>query len=344
MQHVVRVERTLKGAPVERVILRSRMTSCQVAFDVGRRIGVAYRVADDILACDVVDPDALIAASALPAPSGTPRFAVALEGVEGLNAVLLGARGQVAGYEAPQGEVLAQGSCGRAVRGPDDEVRLDDTELPLRDVAAVGCTDNGRRAWAVGSDGTQVRLVTVRNGQVQERMRRPADVATIAGARAYFGQADRVRIVPLNGGRARSARIEGRFASLSGNGDRVAGRLRDGRSAVLDVRTGKLVTRQAGNLVWLREDRLLGADGIYDAGLRRLRAVSTRGTLVGVAGGAAFFADGSQLLRLSRAARRAARFAELPGRATSIIAVSRARASATLWHSCEESAKDPLTT
>jgi hypothetical protein len=243
--------------------------------------------------------------------------------------------------------VLGLARCGtgvaQAVRGSDNKVLVNGHELPLRTVLGIGCTENGRRVWVTGSDGEQVRLVSVFNGQVKAQMRRPADAATIAGSRAYYVHGgDLVRIVPLAGGRLRSARAE--FASISGNGDRVAGRLRDGRSAVLNVRTGKLVTRRGGGrLTWLDDSRLLGLDAVYDTRLRRLRAVTTRGTLVGVVDGAAFFADGKMLFRLAPGAKRAVRFAELPGRVTSVVAAPTSRALKAAWHSCEQSAKFPLT-
>ena len=52
------------------------------------------------------DPDALIAAGALPPPSGATRFIAAVQ-AEGLDAVALGARGVPAGYGLPQGTPLA---------------------------------------------------------------------------------------------------------------------------------------------------------------------------------------------------------------------------------------------
>jgi hypothetical protein len=246
--------------------------------------------------------------------------------------------------------VLARGRCtsgggvATAVRDEDGRILVGSTAVPVRDVLAVGCTENGRRYWAVGRSGADTVLLTVRNGQVDERMRRRADTATIVGARAYFTHGSLVRIVPLTGGKLRSARIDGRFASISGNGDRVAGRLRDGRSAVLNVRTGKLITRPAGGgLTWLDDNRLLGSDAVYDARLRKLRRVATRGTLVGAADGAAFYAKGKVLYRLAPGAKRAVRFAELPGRVTSVSAAPSSRALSATWHSCEESANSPLT-
>ena len=71
--------------------------------------------------------------------------------------------------------------------------------------------------------------------------------------------------------------------------------------------------------------------------------MTTRGTLVGVVEGAAFFADGKVLYRLAPGAKRAVRFAELPGRATSVVAAPAPRALKAAWHSCEESANSPLT-
>ncbi|MDA0172820.1 hypothetical protein OJ998_27205 [Solirubrobacter taibaiensis] len=352
-EYVVRVERTLKGAAADRVTLRSGMTSCQLTLEVGQRVGLTHVGADqEIHSCSYVDPDELLAASALPAPSGTPELTAVVEGAPGTDTVLLGARGQVAGYGFPRGEVLAQGRCTsgggvtEAVRDADGKILVGSTEVPVRDVLAVGCTENGRRQWAIGRSGADTVLLTVRNGQVEERMRRRADAATIAGSRAYFVHGgDLVRIVPLTGGKLRAARIEGKFASIAGNGDRVAGHLRDGRSAVLNVRTGKLVTGpKEGRLTWLDDNRLLGSGAVYDARLRKLRDVTTRGTLVGAVAGAAFFADGEVLYRLAPGARRAVRFAELPGRVTSVDAAPTSRALKSAWHSCDESAKTPLTT
>ena len=337
----------MKGVAAERVTLHSGFTSCQITFAVGQRIGVVYNAGGEIFSCSYVDPDALIAASALPQPSGTPRYTVAIAGVSGTDTVQLGARGQIAGYGFPQGRVLGLARCGRgvveAVRGSDGKVLVNGNELPLRTVLGISCTGNGARVWVTGSDGEQVQLVSVSNGKVDTRMRRPAAAASIAGSRAYYVHGrDLVRIVPQGGGRLRSARAG--FTSISGNGDRVAGRLRDGRSAQLNVRTGKLVTRRdGGRLTWLDDSRLLGSDAVYDSGLRRLRAVTTRGTLVGVVEGAAFFADGKVLYRLAPGAKRAVRFAVLPGRATSVVAAPTPRALNVAWHSCEESANSPLT-
>ncbi|MBE2317231.1 hypothetical protein DVA67_014715 [Solirubrobacter sp. CPCC 204708] len=358
LEYSVRVERALKGSPGERVTLRSAFTSCQVQLTVGARVGLLYDAGGEIFACSTSDPETLIAASELPAPSGTARLVAAVTGVRGTDTVQLGADGRVAGYGVAQGQVLAQSRCAtdgvvQALRGADGRVRLartsaggfsGSTAVPVRDAVAVGCTGQGDRLWAVGRRDGEMVLLSVRHGRVRERMHRRADAAAIVGSRAYFAHGRLVRIVPLTGGRLRSARIRGEFTSISGYGHRVAGRLRDGRSAVLDVRSGKLVTGAGGRLTWLDDDRLLGADGVYDTRLRRLRAVSTRGALVGVDDGAAFFSDGDVLYRLAPGARRATRFAQLPGSVTSVVTAPRAFASRASWHSCEESAKQPLTT
>ena len=83
-----------------------------------------------------------------------------------------------AGYGFPRGEVLGArrrctsgGGVAEAVRDADGKIRVGSTEVPVRDVLAVGCTENGRRYWAVGRSGADTVLLTVRNGQVEERMR-----------------------------------------------------------------------------------------------------------------------------------------------------------------------------
>src|SRR5688500_13849357 len=136
-EFVVRVERMLKGVAAERVTVRSGVTSCQITFEVGQRVGLTHIGADlQVYSCSYVDPDKLLAASALPAPSGTPAFTAVIDGVPGTDTVLLGARGQVAGYGFPRGEVLAQRRCTsgggvvEAVRDADGKIRVGSTELP----------------------------------------------------------------------------------------------------------------------------------------------------------------------------------------------------------------------
>ena len=220
-EFVVRVERMLKGVAAERVTVRSGVTSCQITLrgrPARRPDATSARTCRSTRAA-TLDPDELLAASALPAPSGTPAFTAVIDGVPGTDTVLLGARGQVAGYGFPRGEVLAQGRCTsgggvvEAVRDADGKIRVGSTEVPVRDVLAVGCTENGRRYWAVGRSGADTVLLTVRNGQVEERMRRRADAAAIAGSRAYFvhgGDSGADRPARSAGGCARRARASSR--------------------------------------------------------------------------------------------------------------------------------------
>lgn len=351
-EYVVRVERMLKGVAAERVTLRSGITSCQLRLAVGQRVGLTHVGEDQqIFSCGYVDPDELLAASELPQPTGSARYEAAVEGVRGTDTVQLGADGTIAGYSFPQGKPLAMARCGdgvtRVVRTGEGTVRVHSVEVALRDVSGVACTENGRRGWVVGRDGAQTQLITVFNGAAEVRMRRAADASAIAGSRAYFAHGSLVRIVPLIDGRIRSARVPGGFTSIAGNGDRVAGRLEDGRTAVLNVRTGKLVTgAKGGRLVWLGDDRLLDPERrtVLDTRLRVVRTFSgTRGTFVGTVNGATFFADGRTLYRAARGAKRVVKLGELPGRVTAVVAAPSSRTLKGNWHSCNESANSLLT-
>ena len=269
--HVIRVERAVKGDLAGRVTVTSQLTSCQALLEKGARVGLILGGepgAWDLIQCNVFDPDALIAAGALPPPSGATRFIAAVQ-AEGLDAVALGARGVPAGYGLPQGTPLAVAGCGdgvvqamrrdgkvhvftRAARGLVASVT---SEVPVREVLALGCV--GDTTWVVGRD----ELVSVRPGEpARIRMdRRPATAAAIVGSRAYIAHGDLLRVYPLKGsGSLRATRYDGVFVQLSVRGNRVAGRLRDGRGAVLDLASGHQRTAAiSGSLAWLSGNRLV---------------------------------------------------------------------------------------
>ena len=352
--HVVRVERAVKGTSGERVVVESGLTSCQVRFEPGTRVGLFLtRGASGgwtTNACAVADPDALLAAAELPAPRGAGRFVAAVD-APALGAVALTAGGRAAGYAVRDGRPLALAACGsgvvQAVRAGDGRVRLGTQQLPqllgagateigLDDVFAVGCT--GRTLWAAGPGG----LVSVRDGVARRVLRRPASAAAIVRGTAYLASEGVVRAVRLSDRRTRTVRHAGRFATLSARGNRVAGRLRDGRAAVLDLRSGRLRKGGASDAVWLGGDRLLAGRSIVDARLRVVhRLTGPLGRVVGVEGGVAYLADGRVLRRLESGAKRARAFATLPGE---IVALTRSSGTARAsWHSRCQSAKNPLT-
>jgi hypothetical protein len=166
------------------------------------------------------------------------------------------------------------------------------------------------------------------------------------GERAFVASAGRVDVVTLATGAVRTVAHPGRLVQLSASGERVAGRLDDGRSGVLDLATGELRTGdRVDGLVWLSRDTLLDAGNstVLDARLGVARRLSGKlGRVVGVQAGSAYLASGTTLRRLGPGAKRAAVFAELPGKVVGLTSVTpTARLS---WHSCEKSAKKPLTT
>ncbi len=334
--HVIRVERAVKGDLSGRVTVTSQLTSCQATLETGARVGLILGGepgAWDLIQCNVFDPDALIAAGALPPPSGATRFIAAVQ-ADGLDAVALGSNGRAAGYGLPQGAPLAVGRCGssavvqavrsggkvrvftRSTRGLVASVT---SAVPVRDVLALGCV--GNTIWVAGRD----ELVSVRHGEPPRvALRRRANAAAIVGSRAFLAHGDRLRVVALRG-TVRTTPYTGRFTQLSVLGNRVAGRLRDGRAAILSLASGRLVAGGSGSLAWLSRDRLLSGNAVLDTRLRTVRRVETSGELLAVEDGAAFFGHGSVLRRLSPGARRAQTFARLPG---VVVAVTAARATA----------------
>jgi hypothetical protein len=339
--HVIQVERAVKGNLSGRVSVHSAMTSCMVTLERGARVGLVLSMGGigwDVIACNVFDPDTLIAAGTLPQPRGAPRFVAAVEAT-GLDSVALGARGRAAGYGLPQGTPLAVARCGgdvvQAARsGGKVRVftrflpRLNGAlpqEVPVREVLALGCV--GRVTWIAGRD----ELVSLRPGEPPRvELRRRTSAAAIVGSRAYLAHGDRLRAVNLTGA-MRTTRYDGAFTQLSVHGNRVAGRLRDGRAAVLNLTSGRLVAGRRGPLAWLGRDRLLNAGAVLDTRLRLVRRVQTRGDLLTVEDGAAYFADGAVIRQLAAGARRAETFARLPGNVIGLTAVQpTAAASGTL--------------
>lgn len=357
--HVIRVERAVKGTFGERVTVSSILTSCQVSIDPGTRVGLFLNAGANgewtTIACSMTDPDALLAAADLPAPSGTARLVAAVESAT-TDSVALTAGGKVAGYGLPDGAPLALARCGanaiQALRGTDGRVRVSArvaprlgaagaVEVPLKDVSALDCTGNTQ--WAIGTDGT---LVSIRSGEARVESRRAGGAVAIAGAKAYFARRGRVDVMTLRTGRVRTVRHAGQFTQLSVQGERVAGRLRDGRGAVLALASGRLRTGgTVDGLAWLGRDRLLDAGNgtVLSGRLEVARRLSGRvGRLVGTDGATAYLADGEFLRRLRPGAGRAEAFAEAPGPVVGIVPVQTKATAA--WHSCEKSAKHPLTT
>ncbi len=201
----------------------------------------------------------LIAAGALPPPRGAARFVAAVDAA-GVDAVALGANGRAAGYGLPHDTPLAVARCAsgviQAARGDDGKVRrvlaqaspadgVGAVVLPLRDVSALGCTEGGRALWAIGDDRGQQLLLEIRDGKVRPYMRRAATAVAIVGSHAYYAHPGGLfRVLPLTGGRGLHAfRHDGEFAQFSVSGNRIVGRLRDGRGAVLSLGSGRLVHR-----------------------------------------------------------------------------------------------------
>jgi hypothetical protein len=184
----------------------------------------------------VTDPDAMLAAGDLPAPSGTARFIAAVEAPT-TDSVALTGGGKIAAYSLAEGESLAIARCRanviQAVRRTNGRVSVSlrvapplgaayAVDVPLKDVSALGCT--GTTRWAIGSDGT---LVSIRPGVARIESRRAAGATAIVGAKAYFARRGRVDVMTLPTGRVQTVRHAGQFTQLSVHGGRIAGRLRD---------------------------------------------------------------------------------------------------------------------
>jgi hypothetical protein len=206
-------------------------------------------------------------------------------------------------------------------------------------VQALAC--KGRAIWAAGAGG----LVKIAQGK-PELVRRISGVgaATFTSARAYLATPGALHVITLATGRERIFRHSGEFATLSVNRGRVAGRLLGGGAATL-IDGRMRLNRKAEGATWLTRDRLIDTYGgrLLDTLLRPVREIErVPGTVVAVAGGAAFVAEGDVVRRIAAGARRAKVFARLPGKVVGLTAVAPNAAAA--WHSCEESAKAPLTT
>ena len=117
----------------------------------------------------------------------------------------------------------------------------------------------------------------------------------------------------------------GAFTQLSVRGDRVAGRLRDGRAAILNLASGRFVAGRRARWPGSAPTACsTSAMPVLDSRLRVVRRVQTSGALLTVAGGAAYFGDGETIRRLRPGASRATSFAKLPG---NVIGMAPAKAS-----------------
>ncbi|HEX7166028.1 MAG TPA: hypothetical protein VF230_03510 [Acidimicrobiales bacterium] len=362
--YTVRVERALKGELGERVTLHSAMTSCHVEYAVGARIAVVlYGPSQDwdVGTCNSVDVRSLLAAAELPPPSGTARFVAAVED-DTVDAVALAANGKPAGYGWREGRPVALASCGRsatatAFAGSSGRVRVSIRALPdmigagsesrlaLSRVSALSCDASARRFWIAGEQGGRTVVIAVERRRSSLRLHSaPAGAAvSFSGGRAYVASAGRVDVVTLSSGKVRSVRHGGAFRSLSVASGRIAGRLRSGRAAILDLASGRLRTgRRVDGLVWLSRTSLLdaGNGAVLDPRLKLVRRLSgTVGRVVGVRNGSAYLASGALVRRLKPGATRAEVFAELPGKVVALTLV--APTASVAWHSCQKSANSP---
>ena len=354
------VERVLRGTFGERVKVMTSSDSCGGPIPPGTRIGLFLRADAQgrwwTYACKPGDPDKLIEAARLPAPSGTARYVAAVDAA-GLDATSLTADGEPAAYGLRNGAPLALTRCGTgsamAVRRPNGTLGLvrDDadrsTSIPLTDVAALHCSAAGGRIWAAGERDGRTTVVSVAGTAVTTVHTGSARTAvTFAGGRAYLASARRLTIVTLTTRAVRTVRHPGRFEQLSVSSGRVAGRLANGRGARLDLASGRLRTGgRVDGLVWLSRTTLLDAGNgtVLDSRLAVERRLNGKlGRVVGVEEGSAYLASGRTLLRLMPGAARATVFAELSGRVVGLTTVT--PAARLSWHSCEKSAKKPLTT
>jgi hypothetical protein len=338
-----------------------------VSLAVGDRIGVVLHgpPADwDVNICNTVDVDALLAAAELPTPHGAARVVAAVED-ETVDAVALAESGTPAGYGWREGRPVALARCGAdtvatafapargtvrvSIRALPDMIGTGSaSELSLTSVSALSCDSRARRFWLAGERaGRTVVLAIQRRRSSRRLLSAPAGAAvTFSGGRAYVASAGRVDIVTLADGTLRRVRHAGEFTQLSVASGRLAGRLRGGGSAILDLSSGRLRTGpRVDGLVWLSRKRLLDAGNgtVRDSRLRVVRRLSgPLGRVVGVDGGVAFLATGNSLRRLVPGAERTEPFAELPGKVVDMATTAAAASAA--WHSCEKSAKKPLTT
>jgi hypothetical protein len=366
---VIRVEQALKGALPERITLAAgSFTSCSVALTAGSRVAIVLTGAPETWqagTCNMAGPEELAAASRLPALAPGSTRLIALMGNTIADSVALDARGRPVAYGGPQGAPRAVAACGKvalvAARRPDGELIVSERTLPglmqsgytrrglgLSDVSALHCADDGRRLWAAGPQGANTVLVALDSpGPVRRLLTAPAGSAvTFDATHAYVALRGRVRIVTLADGSVRTVRHAGAFAQIAVDRGRVAGRLRDGRAGLLDLRSGRLRTGpRAGGLVWVGHRALLDARNgtVLDTRLGVARRLAGRlGRVVAVDGATAYLASGQLVRRLRPGARRAEAFARLSGDVVGIVPAA-AQASAA-WHSCEKSAKKPLTT
>ncbi|WP_028062856.1 hypothetical protein [Solirubrobacter soli] len=349
LTYVVRVERAVKGTAIERVTVASGLTSCQLFLDVGARVGLFLHSGGEATACDVTDPDELLAAADLPAPRGSTRFVAAVQG--SATAVGLTAGGTPSAY-GRGASPMAIARCGSLVvtaardtaglHVVTQSARLDlvsSVDVPLRNVQALSC--RGRTIWAAGAGG----LVKIARGKA-ELVRRITEVgtATFTSVRAYLATSGGLHVITLSTGREQTFHHYGEFVTLSVNRGRVAGRLLGGGAATL-VDGRMRLARRAEGATWVDRDHLVDTrrGEILDTLLRPVRKIAPiPGDLVAVEGGAAYVADGNIVRRLAPGARSAKVFAKLPGKVVGLTAVAPKAAAA--WHSCEQSAKPPLTT
>lgn len=195
--------------------------------------------------------------------------------------------------------------------------------------------------YAAGAGG----LVKIVRGKPALVRRIPkVGAATFTSGRAYLAGPGGLHVITLATGRERIFHHYGEFSTLSVDRGRVAGRLLGGGAATqIDGRMR--LARKVGGATWLTRDRLIDiARGqILDSLLRPVRKIEPiPGTVVAVEDGAAYVAEGNIVRRLARGATRATVFARLPGNVVGLTSVRPVATAA--WHSCEESAKLPLTT
>ncbi len=345
-EHVIRVERALKGAFGERVTVESSVDggTCGIKLPAGGRVGLALDrragKAWTTSLCSTADPDALIAAARLPAASGTPRFVAAVAG-RTVDATALTARGKPAAYSERDGTPLAVAGCGRthalAVREAGGRIALGGSDsslasfgtikLPLTTVSALHCAGDGTSTWVAGTLDGRTAIVSVPGQRAETIHRGPAGAAvTFAGGEAFLASDGRVDVVTLDTGAVRTVQHAGRFTQLSFSDGRIAGRLADGRGGLLDLTSGGLlVGGRVDGLVWLSRTSLLdaGNSAVLDAQLNVTRRLSGKlGRVVGVAGGSAYLASGKTVRRLKPGARRAPVFAKLPGRVVGLASMT----------------------
>ena len=367
---MIRVERALKGALGERVTVESSVDggTCGIKLPAGGRVGLALDrragKAWTTSLCSTADPDALIAAARLPAASGTPPLRGRGRGPDrrrhGAHRARKARRLQRTRRHAARGRRLRTdarpGGASRLAGGSRSRSDIPWPASARSSCRSRPCRPCTARATALDLGGGHARrtaaIVSVRGSEAERSIasgRSRSDVRRRGGVPG-LRRPSRRRDARHGRGAHRPARGPIQAALLFRRAHRGPTRGRP-RRACWTSRAGRLRSpaRRVDGLVWLSTAHRCSTPGngtVLDSRLngqtaphRQARHGRRRSR-----DGTAYLASGRDGAT-TRARRRSARtvFATLPGKVVGLTTIWRRR-RALSWHSCEKSAKKPLTT